>query len=101
MRTKEKTNIVILGAGPTGMGAVYRLKELIDEGIIKEDDFDIVLLEKESVPGGLATSVTDPNGFSWDLGVHISGASKFPYFIRAIEDAIDEWNLLRRSVQVQ
>ncbi len=82
------------------MGAVYRLKELMKEGKIDEDHFEIVVLEKENVPGGLARSVTDDNGFSWDLGVHVSGASKYPYFIKAIEAAIDDWNHLRRSVQV-
>uniref|UniRef100_A0A914XM40 Amine oxidase domain-containing protein n=1 Tax=Plectus sambesii TaxID=2011161 RepID=A0A914XM40_9BILA len=81
------------------MGAVYRLNDLISQGTINADDFNVVVLEKESEPGGLARSVTDANGFSWDLGVHITGASKYPYFIQAIEDAIDDWNLLRRSVQ--
>lgn len=100
MSTKERRKIVVLGAGPTAMGALYRLNELAKEGTIDEDRLDVVVLEKENQPGGLARSVTDPSGFSWDLGVHITGASKYPYFIRAIDDAIDDWNLLRRSVQV-
>lgn len=55
--------IVILGAGPTGLGAGYRLKELGYE------QFTIV----EGLPhvGGLASSYTDSAGFTWDVGGHV------------------------------
>ena len=63
--------IVILGAGPTGLGAGYRLAELGYE--------DWVLLEATDRVGGLATSYTDPAGFTWDIGGHVM-FSHYPYY---------------------
>jgi protoporphyrinogen oxidase len=56
-----KYQYVIIGSGPTGLGAAYRLKEL---GIK-----DFIVLEKENYIGGLATSFVDEKGFTWDVGV--------------------------------
>ena len=55
--------IVILGAGPTGLGAAHRLTEL------GHDDWDI--FEGSDHVGGLASSVTDDHGFIWDHGGHV------------------------------
>jgi len=63
--------IVIIGAGPTGLGAAYRLQELGHR--------DWLLLEQSAVPGGLAASVTDEKGFTWDLGGHVQ-FSHYRYF---------------------
>ena len=54
---------VILGMGPTGIGAALRLREL---GI---DDF--VVIDKQNEAGGLSSSVVDENGFTWDFGGHV------------------------------
>lgn len=62
---------VIIGAGPTGLGAAYRLKEL---GIT-----DFIILEKESFAGGLSRSYTDEKGYTWDLGGHVQ-FSHYQYF---------------------
>ncbi len=62
---------LIIGSGPTGLGAAYRLKEL---GIT-----DFHILERESYIGGLATSFTDENGFIWDVGGHVQ-FSHYQYF---------------------
>ena len=53
---------VIIGGGPTGLGAAHRLCEL--------DQSDWVLLEKSDSLGGLASSVVDKQGFVWDLWGH-------------------------------
>jgi protoporphyrinogen oxidase len=54
---------VILGAGPTGIGAALRLLE--------RGEPDFVVLEASATPGGLAGSVVDDQGFTWDLGGHV------------------------------
>lgn len=54
---------VIIGAGPTGLGAALRLLEL------GEPDF--LLIEAAATAGGLAASVVDDQGFTWDLGGHV------------------------------
>jgi protoporphyrinogen oxidase len=67
---------VILGAGPTGLGAGYRL---VERG---ETDFEV--FEKAPRVGGLATSFEDPKGFTWDVSGHII-FSGYPYFNAFLE----------------
>ncbi len=55
--------IVIIGAGPTGLGAAYRLKEL------GYKNFQVY--DRHPYIGGLASSFTDSAGFTWDVGVHV------------------------------
>ncbi len=55
--------IVIVGAGPCGIGCARELSEL------GHDDF--VVLEATSAAGGLASSVVDLQGFTWDMGGHV------------------------------
>ncbi|MBT4124615.1 MAG: NAD(P)-binding protein [Candidatus Pacebacteria bacterium] len=70
--TKQKQpSILILGAGPTGLGAAYRLQELGHKNFL--------ILEKNKFVGGLATSFTDKNGFTWDIGGHVIH-SHYKYF---------------------
>ncbi len=63
--------IVIIGGGPTGLGAANRLQELGHQ--------NWVLLEGAESFGGLASSVVDPEGFTWDLGGHVL-FSHYDYF---------------------
>ncbi|HPZ08965.1 MAG TPA: FAD-dependent oxidoreductase [Candidatus Eremiobacteraeota bacterium] len=56
-------HIVILGAGPGGLGAAWRLREL------SYDSWE--LYEGENYAGGLASSHKDEKGFTWDLGGHV------------------------------
>src|SRR5919206_2283999 len=62
-RRKMEKKIVIIGAGPTGLGAAYRLKEL------GYDNFQ--LYDRHPYIGGLAASFTDSAGFTWDIGGHV------------------------------
>ena len=68
--------IVIIGAGPTGLGAAYRLHEL------GYDNW--VLYEKSDEVGGHSTSHIDACGFVWDEGGHVI-FSHYPYFDNLIE----------------
>lgn len=55
--------IVVIGAGPTGLGAGYRLNE------IEYDNWDVY--EMNPYVGGLSASFKDDKGFTWDIGGHI------------------------------
>lgn len=55
--------LVIIGAGPTGLGAAYRLQEL------GYGNWEIY--EKKPYIGGLAASFKDNKGFTWDIGGHV------------------------------
>ncbi|WP_415719422.1 protoporphyrinogen/coproporphyrinogen oxidase [Maridesulfovibrio sp.] len=74
-----KSRYVIIGAGPTGLGAARRLSELGEKSFI--------VLEKNSWPGGLATSFKDENGFTWDIGGHVM-FSHYEYYDNLIEELL-------------
>lgn len=71
--------IVIIGGGPTGLGAAYRLNEIGYE--------NWVLYEKADDVGGHSTSHKDPQGFVWDEGGHVI-FSHYPYFDKLIDDML-------------
>src|SRR6202008_3288721 len=49
------------------------------------------LFEASSHAGGLASSITDANGFTWDLGGHVL-FSHYPYFDAVMNQALgDAW----------
>ena len=74
MRTTET---LIIGAGPTGLGAAWRLAT---RGVS-----DWRLCEATGEAGGLAGSVVDEHGFTWDMGGHVQ-FSHYEYF----DDLMDE-----------
>ncbi len=59
----NEEQIVIIGAGPCGLACARELDRLGHR--------NWVILEREDHPGGLASSVVDPAGFTWDLGGHV------------------------------
>jgi len=79
-----KKRILILGAGPTGIGAALRL---LEKG---HDDF--LIIEATDHPGGLAASYTDEHGFTWDVGGHVQ-FSHYNHFDQAMDLAMgtDGW----------
>src|SRR5690606_11960998 len=77
--------ILIIGAGPTGLGAGYRLKELGHP--------DFKLFERHPYIGGLAHSFTDDHGFTWDIGGHVM-FSHYEYYDRVFDRLMgDEFSL--------
>lgn len=81
--------IVILGGGPTGLGAGYRLRQL------GYDNF--VILERQPFVGGLAHSFTDDHGFTWDVGGHVL-FSHYEYYDRLFDELLrDEYSLNERE----
>lgn len=73
--------IAILGAGPTGLGAANRLREI---GLS-----NFVIYEQENHAGGLATSFLDAQGFTWDIGGHIQ-FSHYRYFDQLMDSLLSE-----------
>src|SRR5688572_13497710 len=69
--------IVILGAGPTGLGAAYRLQELGYR--------NWAIYDRNAYLGGLATSFVDDLGFTYDIGGHVM-FSHYKYF----DDLVDK-----------
>jgi len=56
----KEPKIVIIGSGPTGLGAAFRLQEL--------GHSNFVMLDQAAQAGGLARSDVDDEGFVWDYG---------------------------------
>ena len=85
--------IVIIGAGPTGLGAAYRLKEL------GYNNFQ--LYERSPYIGGLASSFTDPAGFTWDIGGHVM-FSHYKYYDQLFDRLMgDDYQLNNRECWVR
>lgn len=83
------TRIVILGAGPTGLGAAYRLQEL------GYRDWDIY--EQHDYIGGLATSFRDDKGFTYDVGGHVL-FSHYRYYDQLVDKLIgDQYSEIMRE----
>jgi protoporphyrinogen oxidase len=84
MPSPEHVRFLIIGAGPTGLGAAYRLKEL--------GHSDFLILEASRGVGGLAGSFTDARGFIWDIGGHVQ-FSHYKYFDELMDLALgkDGW----------
>lgn len=74
-------DILIIGAGPTGLGAAWRLHEL--------GNTDWMLLDQNPYPGGLAASFKDDKGFIWDFAVHVAH-SHYAYFDRLMETLLPD-----------
>lgn len=73
--------ILILGAGPTGLGAAYHLNKL--------GHADWHIFERNAYVGGLAASFVDAQGFTWDIGGHVL-FSHYPYFDQAVSEALGD-----------
>ncbi|MBN8555180.1 MAG: FAD-dependent oxidoreductase [Deltaproteobacteria bacterium] len=78
-QAKPTEKVTILGAGPCGLGAAWRLKERGFEG------FEI--FEAVDHAGGLASSFVDSQGFTWDIGGHVQ-FSHYEDFDRVMEIAL-------------
>ncbi|GAB7081451.1 protoporphyrinogen/coproporphyrinogen oxidase [Megalodesulfovibrio paquesii] len=80
---------LIIGAGPTGLGAGWRLHELGAR--------DFLILEREPHAGGLSASFTDEAGFTWDLGGHVV-FSHYKYFDQLLDSLLGEEQLWHERI---
>lgn len=72
---------LIIGAGPTGLGAAYQLK--------KNGVSSFLVLEAGEKVGGLSASYRDAARFSWDVGGHVLFSSN-DAFIRLLDELMGE-----------
>jgi protoporphyrinogen oxidase len=77
----DQTNVVVIGAGPCGLGAARELDRLGHR--------NWKVLEKDPVAGGHAGSVVDPQGFTWDFGGHVV-FSHYGEFDKMLEEAMGD-----------
>jgi protoporphyrinogen oxidase len=83
MHDLGKECVVILGAGPTGLGAARRLAEIGDVGVRAFDE--------NPCAGGLSPSFVDKHGFTWDIGGHVQ-FSHYRYFDNLMNELLgDQW----------
>ena len=79
--TDKTPRIVIIGAGPTGLGAAVRCLDL------GHTNFTVI----DSAPvGGLSRSYVDDKGFLWDIGGHVI-FSHYSYFDDVMDFSTNEW----------
>jgi protoporphyrinogen oxidase len=89
---KTEKKIVILGAGPTGLGAAYRLQELGYR--------NWAIYERNDYVGGLATSFTDEAGYTYDIGGHVM-FSHYPYFDKLVDKLLgNDYTEIQREAWV-
>ena len=81
MIKSPKQNILILGAGPTGLGAAYHLNKL--------GHTNWKLFERNNNVGGLSASFIDENSFTWDIGGHVL-FSHYDYFDKVLSEALGD-----------
>jgi protoporphyrinogen oxidase len=90
---KGEPRIVILGTGPTGLGAGYRVKEL--------GYGNFQLFDRHPYIGGLAHSFVDPQGFTWDIGGHVM-FSHYKYYDKCFDRLMgDDFTLNNRESWVR
>ncbi|MBH46710.1 MAG: amine oxidase [Halobacteriovorax sp.] len=80
-KTPKHTSILFIGAGPTTIGACYRLRDL--------GETDYFVIEQGDKFGGLSRSFVDEKGFTWDLGGHVQ-FSHYEEFDKAMDEACKE-----------
>ncbi|MEW6536055.1 MAG: FAD-dependent oxidoreductase [Candidatus Auribacterota bacterium] len=86
-RHTDAPRIVILGTGPTGLGAAYHLYSL---GYTNWS-----IYEQESYVGGLSASFRDSEGFIWDQGGHVT-FSHYKFFDELLDFSCKD-NLLSHT----
>ncbi|TKA80729.1 hypothetical protein B0A49_01146 [Cryomyces minteri] len=90
-------NVLVIGAGPTGLGAAKRLQQLVRIASnatrltpatdIHQDAPSWLIVDSNETPGGLASTDVTPEGFLYDVGGHVI-FSHYKYFDDCIDQAL-------------
>ncbi|KAL7274449.1 hypothetical protein RUND412_002642 [Rhizina undulata] len=87
--------VLVIGAGPTGLGAAKRLNQL--------NEASWLLLDANETPGGLASTDVTPEGFLYDVGGHVI-FSHYKYFDDCLNEALpreEDWYTHQRISYVR
>lgn len=76
-----EVDVLVIGAGPTGLGAAKRLNQI--------DGPSWLIVDNNEIPGGLASTDVTPEGFLYDVGGHVI-FSHYKYFDDCINQALPE-----------
>ncbi|KAL3952398.1 hypothetical protein ACCO45_012341 [Purpureocillium lilacinum] len=82
---RRNVDVLVIGAGPTGLGAAKRLSHLGHPSWL--------VVDSSSVPGGLASTDVTAEGFLFDVGGYVI-LSHYKYFHDALHEALprsDDW----------
>ncbi|KIN03728.1 hypothetical protein OIDMADRAFT_177831 [Oidiodendron maius Zn] len=88
-------DVLVIGAGPTGLGAAKRLHQI--------DGPSWMIIDSNETPGGLASTDVTPEGFLYDVGGHVI-FSHYKYFDDCIDEALpkeDDWYTHQRISYVR
>jgi len=77
-------DILILGAGPTGIGAAKRIEDCI---LNRNCNSSYLIIDAQEEPGGLASTDTTDEGFLFDVGGHVI-FSHYTYFDQCLAQAL-------------
>ncbi|KAK0566946.1 hypothetical protein OC844_000467, partial [Tilletia horrida] len=91
----KQVDVLVIGAGPTGLGAAKRLNQL--------NSASWALIDSAEEAGGLASTDVTPEGFLFDVGGHVI-FSHYKYFDDTIEEALpkeDDWYTMERVSYVR
>lgn len=83
--TNYEVQILIFGAGPTGLGAAKRIIDLQKQGLASSTSY--LVLDAMEEAGGLASTDTTAEGFLFDVGGHVI-FSHYSYFDQALKQAL-------------
>ncbi|KAJ5155860.1 hypothetical protein N7492_008663 [Penicillium capsulatum] len=78
-------DVLVIGAGPTGLGAAKRLNQINNPSWL--------IIDSNETPGGLASTDVTPEGFLYDVGGHVI-FSHYKYFDDCIDEALpneEDW----------
>ncbi|KAL1960914.1 hypothetical protein VTO42DRAFT_5898 [Malbranchea cinnamomea] len=88
-------DILVVGAGPTGLGAAKRLNQI--------NGASWLIVDANETPGGLASTDVTPEGFLFDVGGHVI-FSHYKYFDDCLDEALpkpDDWYTHQRISYVR